>query len=156
MVENNSNARHIVCPHCEAINRIPQSKPAREAKCGRCHKPLFSGTPVAATTKNFDRHIQRNDIPTVVDFRAEWCGPCKMMAPVFQRVAAELEPDVRFLEVDTEKEQELAARYAIRSIPTVMLFNKKSIVAQRPGAVDERTLRAWIREHLDGAAAKAQ
>lgn len=141
------NARHIVCPHCGSVNRIPLDKEARKAKCGRCHKPLFTGGSAPASTASFDRHIQRNDIPVVADFWAEWCGPCHAMAPNYERVAAELEPGIRFLKVDTEAEPELAARYGIRSIPTLILFKNGKVAAQRAGAVDAQTLRTWLRQH---------
>jgi thioredoxin 2 len=140
-------ARHIVCPHCQAVNRIPADKPAREAKCGRCHKPVFTGAPVAATAKSFDTQIARNDIPVLVDFWAKWCGPCKAMAPVYERAAAEFEPGIRFLKVDTEAAPELAARYNIRGIPTLMLFKNGAVAAQRAGAMDANTLRSWLRQH---------
>ncbi len=94
----------------------------------------------------FDKQINRSDIPVVVDFWADWCGPCKMMAPAYEQVAAELEPSFRFLKVDTEAEQHLAARYNIRSIPTLMVFRHGSIVAQRAGAVDRNSLRAWLKQ----------
>jgi thioredoxin 2 len=139
-------ARHIVCPHCDSVNRVPKSKPAREAKCGRCHKALFTGSSVPVSTQSFDKHIRRNDIPVVVDFWAAWCGPCKAMAPAYERVAAELEPEIRFLKVDTEAEQELAARYNIRSIPTLMIFQNGTLAAQRAGAVDAQSLRAWLQQ----------
>jgi thioredoxin 2 len=142
-----AEARHIVCPHCDSVNRLPAEKPAKEAKCGRCHKQLFTGHPVSVTAQNFDKHIQRNDIPVVVDFWAEWCGPCKAMAPVYDRVAAELEPDVRFLKLDTEQAPEIAARYEIRGIPTLILFHKGKILAQRAGALDGQTLRAWLKQY---------
>ncbi len=147
-----ADSRLFVCPHCDAVNRVPASKPAAEAKCGVCHKPLFSGHPFAATTASFAKHIGRNDVPVVVDFWAEWCGPCKMMAPVFERVAAETEPEMRFLKVDTEREPQLAAHYGIRGIPTLMVFHRGKIVAQRAGAMDAGSLRAWLRQVATQAA----
>jgi thioredoxin 2 len=146
-----TDARHIVCPHCGSINRIPAEKNAREAKCGRCHGPLFTGGPISATAKTFDTHLNHDDIPVLVDFWAAWCGPCKTMAPVYERIAAEFEPNVRFLKVDTESEPELAARYNIRSIPTLMLFRDGAVVAQRAGAMDAHTLRSWLGQNVPQA-----
>jgi thioredoxin 2 len=143
-----SEIRQIVCPHCTAINRVPADRPAEKAKCGACHNPLFGGKPVAVSAQGFATHLRRNDLPVVVDFWAEWCGPCKMMAPAYERVAAELEPHVRFLKVDTEAEQQLAAEYNIRSIPTLMLFRGGRVVAQRAGASDAASLRDWIQQHI--------
>jgi thioredoxin 2 len=140
--------RNIVCPHCNAVNRIPGDKPASQAKCGRCHQALFTGKPFPVSAKNFATHIQYNDIPVVLDFWADWCGPCKVMAPTFERLAAELEPELRFLKVDTEAERELAARYNIRSIPMLIMFRKGKIVAQRAGASDAQSLRAWLQQNM--------
>ena len=143
-----SETQRIVCPHCTAINRTPADRPADKAKCGACHNPLFGGKPTAASAQSFSTHVQRNDIPVVVDFWADWCGPCKMMAPAYERVAAELEPHVRFLKVDTEAEQQLAAQYNIRSIPTLILFRDGRLLAQRAGASDASSLRDWIRQNI--------
>jgi thioredoxin 2 len=148
-------ARHIVCPHCTSINRIPAGKDARQAKCGHCHQLLFTGHPTPVSAHSFATHIQRSDIPVVVDFWAEWCGPCKVMAPVFERVAGEFEPKLRFLKVDTEAEAELSARYNIRSIPTLLLFHRGNVVAQRAGAVSAEALRQWLRQHAPSAAPAA-
>ena len=139
--------RHIVCPHCNSVNRVPKEKDARGAKCGRCHQPIFNGRPVAASAESFATHIRQNDIPVVVDFWAQWCGPCKVMAPVYERLAAELEPDVQFLKVDTEAAPELAARYNIQAIPTLMLFKNGTVVARQAGAVNAEQLRSWLRQH---------
>ena len=139
--------RHVVCPHCGAINRIPEERPAAAARCGQCHRPLFEGKPVAADALSFERHRTRNDIPLVVDFWAPWCGPCLAMAPAYERAAAELEPDYRLLKVDTEAEPALAARYQIRSIPTMMLFAGGQPVAETAGAMSASGIVAWVRAH---------
>lgn len=141
-------SQHIVCPHCAGVNRVPDDKDAAQAKCGRCHRPLFVGGALPATTSTFDIHVTRNQIPVVADFWAEWCGPCKAMAPVFERVASEIEPRARFLKVDADAEQVLSARYNIRSIPTLMMFRNGNVVAQRAGASDANSLRDWVEHHL--------
>jgi thioredoxin 2 len=117
---------------------------------------FFTGRPVPASAQTFATHIQRNDIPVVVDFWAQWCGPCKSMAPVYERAASEFEPEVRFLKVDTEAEPELAARYSIQSIPTLMLFRKGAVVARQAGAMDAQTLRSWLRRHTASFSSAAQ
>jgi thioredoxin 2 len=143
-----SPAIHVVCPHCSAINRIPQDRPALQANCGTCHQKLFSGKPVTANAATFERHITLNDIPVIVDFWAPWCGPCLAMAPAYERAAAELEPDYRLLKVNAEEEQSLAARYHISSIPTLMLFMRGHEIARRAGASDTRGLVSWARAQL--------
>lgn len=137
----------IVCPHCMAVNRVPVAADLGAGKCGKCHRPLLAGRPVEATAQSFDRFVTRNALPVVVDFWAPWCGPCRAMAPAYERTAAALEREYKFLKVDTEAEPELAARYQIRSIPTLILFQGGRIIAQRAGAVDSRSLEAWLREN---------
>lgn len=139
--------KHIVCPNCNSVNRIPSDKDARKAKCGHCHQPFFTGRPVPVSGKTFATQIERNDIPVVADFWAQWCGPCKAMAPAYERVASEFEPEVRFLKVDTEAEPEVSARYNIRSIPTLILFRNGKVVAQQSGALGAEALRSWLRRH---------
>jgi thioredoxin 2 len=139
------SSQHVVCPHCSAINRIPGSRPAAQAKCGTCHQPLFSGASLAADTKLFDRHITRDEIPVVAEFWAPWCGPCRQMGPAVERAAAELEPGYRVLKVNIDEEQALASRYGISSIPTLMLFANGKPVGQLAGARDTRSIVAWIR-----------
>jgi thioredoxin 2 len=150
----------VVCPHCGAINQIPATRPAKEAKCGRCHQRLFEGKPLPVTTEAFERHLARNEIPIVVDFWAPWCRPCLAMAPAYEHAAAELEPEFRLLKVNTEDEPALATRYNIRSIPTMMLFAGGKRVAQIAGAMSGADIVDWVRtqaqEHSPQPGAAAQ
>jgi thioredoxin 2 len=139
--------RHVVCPTCSAINRVPATRPALDAKCGTCHNKLFTGHPVQVDGKAFDRHVTRNQIPVVVDFWAPWCGPCVAMGPAYEQAAAELEPHFRFLKVNADDEHQLMARYGIRSIPTIILFSQGQVVAQSAGAMNARAIVAWVKSH---------
>ncbi len=138
---------HIVCPHCDAINRVLRNKLADTPKCGSCKQMLFNAHPVELTSANFDRHVGRSGIPVVVDFWASWCGPCKMMAPAFEQAARLLEPRMRLAKLNTEKEQAIAARFGIQSIPTLAVFKEGREVARQSGAMDAATLVAWVESH---------
>ena len=139
-----SNPLHIVCPACNATNRIPADKLGAAPKCGKCRKPLFAKQPLELTTANFQSHIKRNDIPVVIDFWAPWCGPCKMMAPAFKEAAAQLEPGVRLAKVNTEAQQALGAQFGIRSIPTMIMFRNGREVARQSGAMGSADIVRWV------------
>lgn len=143
-----SEAVHIVCPHCDSINRIPPARPAAEAKCGKCHQALFTGQPFSIDDSRLGKHVSRNDIAVLVDFWAQWCGPCKMMAPVFEQAAGRLEPKVRLLKLDTDRNPSASMQYGIRGIPTLILFQGGREIARQSGAANLNALLAWVQQNL--------
>lgn len=144
----------IPCPHCDTQNRLPAERRG-QGKCGTCHKPLFTGLPLALSESRFDRHATAGDLPLLVDFWAPWCGPCRAMAPGFEAAAREFEPRVRLAKVNTDEEQALGARYRIQAIPTLILFRHGREVARQSGAMQNSALRQWISRQIDGTASAA-
>ena len=135
---------NIVCPHCDTVNRIPAARLGDRPVCGKCKQSLFTGHPLVLKDGNFNQQLSRSDIPVVVDFWAPWCGPCKMMAPAYEQAAGQLEPRVRLAKLNTEEAQQTAGKFAIRSIPTMVLFDHGREVARQSGAMNLPQLVQWI------------
>lgn len=139
---------HVVCPHCDTINRLPRPKLAAGGRCGHCRQALFEGRPIALDTARFERQLDKGDLPLLVDFWAAWCGPCRVMAPEFERAAATLEPELRLVKVNVDEEPRLAERFAVRSIPTLILAWHGRELARTAGARSSAELAQWVRENL--------
>ena len=138
----------VVCAHCGATNRVPAARLGDGAKCGTCKESLLSGHPFELTKTSFDRQILSNDLPLVVDFWAPWCGPCRMMAPAYEQAAERLAPGVRLAKLNTEDEPDIAARFGIRSIPTLIAFKNGREVCRQSGALDVGRLLDWINSNI--------
>lgn len=150
-----SNTVVVACPSCNTLNRYPRERLAPGAvdqhgagKCGHCKSPLFNGHPVVLTGESFEAHAVKSDLPLLVDFWAPWCGPCKAMAPQFERAAGRLEPGVRLAKINTDEEQVLASRFSIQGIPTLVLMKQGKEVARQSGLMDAARIEAWIAQAL--------
>lgn len=138
----------IACPTDASLNRVPRAKLDRKPKCGRCHNPLFQGKAVELNAANFDAHTLKSDVPIVIDFWAEWCGPCRMMTPNFEMAVPRLEPRVRLGKLDTEAQPAIAQRYCIRGIPSMVMIRKGQEIARTSGAMPTSAIVDWVEQAL--------
>ena len=138
----------VVCPHCGAVNAIPQKDHYTKAGCGQCKNSLLETKPLAFDAASFDNHVANNEIPVVVDFWAPWCGPCQMMGPSFEEAAESFSLKARFAKVNTEEQQAIAARFGIRSIPTVIVFKDNKEIDRMSGALTSVQIKEWVSKFI--------
>lgn len=138
----------IICPHCKSVNNVPQKESYKKANCGKCKESLLDTKPIELTNNNFDEVIVNSDIPVIVDFWAPWCGPCKMMGPNFEKSAKNYPLKTLFTKVNTENEQNLGARFGIRSIPTLVIFKNGKELHRASGALDENALNNLVSQFI--------
>jgi thioredoxin 2 len=143
-----SATHQAVCGHCGRTNRLPAERAPQDARCGACHQPMFTGHPIEVDEDGFGRHVANSDIPVLVDVWAPWCGPCRAMAPQFERAARELEPRIRVLKLNSDNAQALSSRLNISGIPTLLLMRGGREIARHAGAMDARSIVAWTESGL--------
>lgn len=140
-----NDKRHLVCPHCEAINSIVFQRLASKPSCGKCHQPLFLQKSVILNQGNFQRYLGKNDLPVLVNFWADWCGYCHKMAPAFEQAASQLEPYVRLAKLNTVANPAIATQYRVSSLPTLILFRANQELARQAGALTVEQIVGWTR-----------
>jgi len=140
----------IVCPHCQTTNRVPAERSASDPVCAKCKNALLDGHPVELTDANFERVTSRTELPIVVDFWAAWCGPCQMMAPHFKQAAERFKGRVIFAKVDSDNNPRAAARFGIRSLPTLVMLRGGEEVTRQAGAMQTAQIAAWVTSAAQG------
>jgi thioredoxin 2 len=138
-----NSSTHVACPHCAALNRIPSARLAEDPVCGRCGQPLLDGRPLALTDADFERVVARTELPVIVDLWAPWCGPCRSMAPAYEQAARELKGRALLVKVDTDANPRTAARFQVRSIPTLLKLQQGREVARISGAMPAAQIVRW-------------
>jgi thioredoxin 2 len=138
-----SETVQVACPACLTGNRVPAERAGEDPKCGKCGAPLLPGAPIELSESAFDDFVRRSGLPVIADFWAPWCGPCRAMAPQFEKAARELKGRASLVKVNTEQAPGLAARMGIRAIPTLALFRNGAEVRRVSGALDAGSLVRW-------------
>lgn len=141
-----SDNLHVTCGHCGTVNRLPREKLEQSPRCGKCKQPVFTGKPLELGRANLETVLQRNDLPVLVDCWAPWCGPCRSFAPRFEQAAAAWEPHLRFAKLNTDDEPDIAARWGIRGIPTLILFRDGREVQRSSGVLSLQQLQQWLKQ----------
>jgi thioredoxin 2 len=134
----------VRCQFCDTWNRIDASKATAGPKCGKCAKPILLERPLPLTDETFTRTINESDVPVAVDFYADWCGPCRMMAPAVDALAAHLQGKALIAKLNTDESTRTASSFNIRGIPTTIVFQGGKEVARQSGAMPLEALKQLV------------